>query len=176
MYIYIYIYIYTYVFIYIKHVSFFITGVWFCYIIVNSSQKTEHSELNPLNKDPPITEIAYVCSCFIGILWYYLFLLLSYQTYLIASNVTGYECINSPSDNRISHDSTDYDSCDSPYTKNTCENLHSFICIRDDLLTSLKGKGVLWKPINWKKPPPKTDIDLIGVFDNVCRNRYYSCC
>jgi hypothetical protein len=59
--------------------------------------------------------------------------------YIIGSNISGYECIKSPSDNRISNDPTDYDSCDSPYTKTTSDNLYSFFCLRGDpLLPSMQ--------------------------------------
>ena len=41
-------------------------------------------------------EIAYIATTFLGLIWWYLFVLLAFQTFLIMTSFTSYECIKGP--------------------------------------------------------------------------------
>ena len=42
-------------------------------------------------------EIAYIASMILGILWWYVLILLAYQAFLVATGATGYECVKGTS-------------------------------------------------------------------------------
>jgi hypothetical protein len=160
-------------------------GTWWYSFIVDSAFSENLKEVtgagggpNSLISNTSVAsnrqEIAYIVSAVLGIIWWYLLLLVVYQTFLVGSSSTGYECIVSNSSSNNNH-SEDYDSCDSPYGGvNIFHNFYSFCCVRDEVIASIRG--ISWRPVNWKKPPPKPDIEHVEVCDNLWRNKYYSCC
>ena len=155
-------------------------GVWCLSLIVDGAfvkteiEKSNNSTLQTTSMTGQITpapdlELAFISSVFLGITWWYMLLLVTYQTGLICISSTGYECIKS------SNNEDDSDACDSPYSgKNIFESLFSFCCVRDGIFSTLKN--IPWKPVNWKKPPPKQNYHDVTVRDNFCRNKYYACC
>lgn len=120
-------------------------------------------------------EGAYISSVILGITWWYLAILLGYQTFLVSTSSTGYECIKSGSQSSSNGRGDDYEACDPPYGgRHVFENLYYFCCTRDGLL--FRVRGTEWKPTNWRKPLPRPNIEDTGIRDNCFRNKYYSCC
>ena len=152
-------------------------GIWIISYIVDTSfvkikalQRSDNSQLHHIGSP----DIAYVSSATLGILWWYVLLLLLYQTWLVCSSTTGYECLKMGSTSIRGQDD-DQDSCDSPYGANyISEVICSFCCIRDGAISYLKG--AMWKPTIWKKNTQRTRIEDTEVCDNFCRNKHYSCC
>jgi hypothetical protein len=58
-------------------------------------------------------------------------------------------------------------------------NITSFCCIQDSFCSSLcrayTHSSGPWAPIAWT-PQQSRDIDDVAVVDDICDNRYYSCC
>ena len=158
-------------------------GVWYLSTIVDSafgkyaqSVKNQSTDVTDTGsrydrRPPNHMEVAYILSAFLGILWWYAFFLIVYQTWLVATSSTGYECIKSNNANN----GEDFETCDSPYGgKTVCHNFFTFCCLRDGLLSYFKG--VPWRHVVWKKPLPRPNQEDVRLFDNFCRNRHYSCC
>jgi DHHC palmitoyltransferase len=150
-------------------------GVWLLSHIVDSaftiSKLAAATGSIELRED---LEGAYISSVVLGITWWYMAILLGYQTFLVCTSATGYECIKSqqsPSHTR----GEDYEACDPPYAgRHVFVNLYYFCFTRDGLLSRIKGTE--WKPFNWRKPLPRPNIEDTEIRDNFCRNKYYSCC
>lgn len=120
-------------------------------------------------------EGAYISSVVLGITWWYLVILLGYQTFLVCTSATGYECIKGQSQSSSHGRGEDYEACDPPYAgRHVFENLYYFCCTRDALVSRIRGTE--WKPVNWRKPLPRPNIEDTEIRDNFCRNKYYSCC
>lgn len=158
-----------YVFIFINFVS-----IWLISYIVDTSFEKNNAFEKSHPKDADSSDIAYLSSITLGILWWYVLLLLLYQTWLVCSSTTGYECLKMGS-SPVRGQVDDLDTCDSPYGgKYVSDVICAFCCIRDGAIYYLKG--AMWKPTIWKKNTQRTRIEDTEVCDNFCRNKYYSCC
>ena len=65
-------------------------------IAVQSYQPPLQQQQQQYQQPPPVhqpAEIAYIASMILGILWWYVLILLAYQTFLVATGATGYECV-----------------------------------------------------------------------------------
>ena len=157
-------------------------GIWCLSVIVDSAfidvTSTENSSTNVTdtglvyNRRPSNhTELAYITSAFLGIIWWYALLLIFYQTWLVMTSTTGYECIKS---NNAST-GEDFEACDPPYGgQNVYHKFYSFCCLRDGIFSDLKG--IPWRYSVWKKPAPRPNQNDVQFQDNFWRNRHYSCC
>lgn len=152
-------------------------GIWMISYMVDTSfekikalRRTEDSQFYHIEN----SDIAYVSSATLGVLWWYVLLLLLYQTWLVCTSTTGYECLKRQGSS-VRGQEDDLDSCDSPYGgKYISETICSFCCIRDGAISYMKG--MLWKPTNWKKSTQRTRLEDTEICDNFCRNKHYSCC
>lgn len=94
--------------------------------------------------------------------------LVSYQTFLIATNILGHEYLSSSFPNSA------VDPLDAPYSEGVFVNLIKFIFIRDQLFLKLFLDDD-WKPTYWKAPV-YIDYSSLEISQNCCRNKHYSCC
>ena len=152
-------------------------SVWYLSIIVDSAfnsvaQSIRNQSSNVTDRRPPNhMEVAHVLSAFLGILWWYALILILYQSWLVATSSTAYECIKS----NTANSGEDSETCDSPYGgKTVCHNVFSFCCLRDGFFSDIKG--IPWRYVVWRKPLPRPNQDDVRIIDNFCRNRHYSCC
>lgn len=151
-------------------------GVWILSYISDSAftPVSVTDTVQQLQYPPPHKpELAYISSAVLAVTWWYILFLFLYHTWLVFTGSTGYECIKSTSSS--GNPQSQSDACDAPYSgRQVFDNVYSFCCIRDGLISVLTRST--WKPFTWRKPAPRPRTEDTDCQDNYCRNKHYSCC
>lgn len=127
---------------------------------------------------------ALVVQVFFGLILVPMVVLLASHTVLVISNRTTYESAKSSVDIDFVPIGTFHVSRSTPFVGKYVYNIYSFCCLFDAVVQSYRyiaiffdnAEGAIpWRHTVWR-PLQAIDIDELGIADDICENRYYSCC
>ena len=118
------------------------------------------------------------CAFVLWCLFFLIFSLLGYHSFLACANMTSYEMRKG---SKIDY-MADFDECDLPFSNGLFHNLRIFCCVssglsrrdQDDFRRSKRHRGE-WTPTIWR-PPEKFNRNSRDCCNNLWENKYWRCC
>ena len=118
------------------------------------------------------------CAFVLWCLFFLIFSLLGYHSFLACANMTSYEMRKG---SKIDY-MADFDECDLPFSNGLFHNLRIFCCVssglsrrdQDEFRRSKRHRGE-WTPTIWR-PPEKFNRNSRDCCNNLWENKYWRCC